>query len=323
MQSDPQNAAEEAPLRAVPNKQATTAFTSFWRGITAPRIAVVCLVLFVMILLGRILFSDLDSGPIVVHSDSGNTIGSPSSDLVEVGSLQRANDHLLQLVQWTIGLVITVGGTLVGFNWFQSRSRYQEDRERLLEIERKTGEKLQQVEEEARANKPAIEQIERTIDWMVKSSSVVSERTQRHEREIERMRYVARGVVNLPLIIGTHKTMLEDAITRGDLDLALGMTRATMNSGAIYAPPDTIKAILSTANSTVETLFDAGVVPKMSRYFVKQFESIFDDAMWDMMTEAAIRDDVAQWKELIRGIVMQMPSDPLSDAMAATTQNQQ
>lgn len=71
----------------------------------------------------------------IFHTDPGFS-GGTGADL-NSALLVQANDRLLMLVQWTLGLVITTGGLLVGYSWFQQRSRADLDRERIdLHVER-------------------------------------------------------------------------------------------------------------------------------------------------------------------------------------------
>lgn len=46
----------------------------------------------------------------------GSDIGSPRT---AQSALIATNERLLQMVQWTIGTVLTLGGALIGLNWYQ------------------------------------------------------------------------------------------------------------------------------------------------------------------------------------------------------------
>ncbi len=48
----------------------------------------------------------------------GSDIGTPAS---ETEAVIRSNERLLQMAQWTIATVLTIGGALIGFNWFQNQ----------------------------------------------------------------------------------------------------------------------------------------------------------------------------------------------------------
>lgn len=52
----------------------------------------------------------------------GSDVGTPSG---ESQALIRSSERMLQMAQWTIASVLTIGGALIGFNWFQN----QRDRE--------------------------------------------------------------------------------------------------------------------------------------------------------------------------------------------------
>lgn len=70
----------------------------------------------------------------------GSDIGSPGTPQ---SALIATNERLLQMVQWTIGTVLTLGGALIGLNWYQGEKRYEHDRrvfeERLTALERRAG----------------------------------------------------------------------------------------------------------------------------------------------------------------------------------------
>lgn len=55
----------------------------------------------------------------------GSDIGSPATPQC---ALIAANERLLQMVQWTVGTVLTLGGALIGLNWYQGEKRYEHDR---------------------------------------------------------------------------------------------------------------------------------------------------------------------------------------------------
>lgn len=64
-------------------------------------------------------------------------IGSPVS---ESQALTRANERIIQMVQWMISTILLLGGGLIGLNWYQSNQRYERDKEdlerRLEEVRR-------------------------------------------------------------------------------------------------------------------------------------------------------------------------------------------
>lgn len=55
----------------------------------------------------------------------GSDISSPAT---AQSALIAANERLLQMVQWTIATVLTLGGALIGLNWYQGEKRYEHDR---------------------------------------------------------------------------------------------------------------------------------------------------------------------------------------------------
>jgi hypothetical protein len=56
----------------------------------------------------------------------GSDLGSPES---AQSALIAANERSLQMVQWTIATVLTLGGALIGLNWYQGEKRYEHDRQ--------------------------------------------------------------------------------------------------------------------------------------------------------------------------------------------------
>jgi len=55
----------------------------------------------------------------------GSDIGTPRT---APAALIAANERMLQMVQWTIATILTLGGALIGLNWYQSERRYQDDK---------------------------------------------------------------------------------------------------------------------------------------------------------------------------------------------------
>jgi hypothetical protein len=84
----------------------------------------------------------------------GTDIGTPAS---ADAALIAANERLLQMVQWTIGTVLTLGGALIGLNWYQSEKRYDHDRQLFedritAEMDRKLEEHKQHLDMVSRAS---------------------------------------------------------------------------------------------------------------------------------------------------------------------------
>lgn len=85
---------------------------------------------------------------------TSTAIGTPST---EQAALIAANERLLQLVQWSIGTVLTLGGGLIGLNWYQSEKRYEHDRRLFQEqvnadVEKKLTEYSQHLDMLSRAS---------------------------------------------------------------------------------------------------------------------------------------------------------------------------
>lgn len=112
---------------------------------------------FVLLLAWKILRTDLSLDTPVIQVNGTTQEFSEASN---VAALNQANERLLQMVQWTLGLIIAVGGLLVGFSWFQSRSRLEEDRRTLENHKRELSEsldaKLRSLEESLKATQLSI-----------------------------------------------------------------------------------------------------------------------------------------------------------------------
>jgi len=85
--------------------------TPTWLKIAAIAIAS-AVVLWIVFLISWILFK-------------GSDIGTPRT---APAALIVANERMLQMVQWTIATILTLGGALIGLNWYQSERRYQDDK---------------------------------------------------------------------------------------------------------------------------------------------------------------------------------------------------
>ena len=84
----------------------------------------------------------------------GSDIGSPAS---AQSALIAANERSLQMVQWTIATVLTLGGALIGLNWYQGEKRYEHERRIIedkltAEMERRLGEHRKELEMLTRAS---------------------------------------------------------------------------------------------------------------------------------------------------------------------------
>lgn len=77
----------------------------------------------------------------------GSDIGTPAS---AQSALIAANERLLQMVQWTIATVLTLGGALIGLNWYQGEKRYEHDKHefeaRVQTLEEQTARRLSYLE---------------------------------------------------------------------------------------------------------------------------------------------------------------------------------
>ncbi|MGI8485669.1 MAG: hypothetical protein ACR2OU_15580 [Thermomicrobiales bacterium] len=49
----------------------------------------------------------------------------------ESTAVAASGERLIQMAQWTIGTVLTVGALLIGLNWYQNDRRYERDKQDL------------------------------------------------------------------------------------------------------------------------------------------------------------------------------------------------
>ncbi|MGH2548674.1 MAG: hypothetical protein ACRDHN_04760 [Thermomicrobiales bacterium] len=148
-----------------------------------------------LVLIWRILTTDT--------SLTTHVIGSASSAAIDSATLIQSNQRLLQMVQWTIGLVITIGGLLIGFGWFQNRSRYDDDRQRLLEWkeELKEGSRLAREDATAARNDLATqaERIETLTTRYEERFDTLTRSYTEHETIIRRQLSISQPVENRSL----------------------------------------------------------------------------------------------------------------------------
>ena len=77
-------------------------------------------------LIYKILTTDTDLGLTPMHPAHAESL-----------ALIRANERIVQLVQWTISTILVVAGGLLGLNWYQNQKRYQDDKAELLAFRRR------------------------------------------------------------------------------------------------------------------------------------------------------------------------------------------
>lgn len=111
---------------------------SAWdRTLTALLIAVLLAVLVgLFVLIFRVLTTDTDLGLVTTDPES-----------VESAALIRANERIVQLVQWTLSTILVVAGGLLGLNWYQNQKRYEQDKADLTRFRRRMEERVRKAEQ--------------------------------------------------------------------------------------------------------------------------------------------------------------------------------
>src|SRR5215204_1357056 len=62
------------------------------------------------------------------YSDTSAEVPVTDSEVVSL-----ASERMIQMAQWTIGAVLTLGSVLIGFNWITATRNYERDRQELRE----------------------------------------------------------------------------------------------------------------------------------------------------------------------------------------------
>ena len=218
-----------------------------------------------LILVARILFADLSVQAPTIQVDS-STQGVSSA--IDSAALIQANERLLQLVQWTLGLLITVGGLLVGYSWFQNRSNREEDERRfdkaVDEAKNTYAEKVQQIN-----------QLGSDITSMRSSFNALADEYLQRMREAENRIALAEAKAQLSFYrAGSMEASMSavgfmmDWMRKGQLDeiirLADTQLRRSIEDGGLWAPAG-ITNLLHGSIDTVSHLLAKGIESNLSK----------------------------------------------------------
>lgn len=158
-------------------------------------------------------------------SRSGSVVVLEGGDSSTVRSLvARSDDRLVQMAQWTIGAVLTLGVALIGFNWVTSNRNYDRDRAALNEYKEDIGRRLEDALSKQLDQIAVVERQAQTLEKRTSESlEELSKETHKLRWEIE----VAKmDISSSNMLSGMTRSMeslgrMQRFLDQGNLDLLL------------------------------------------------------------------------------------------------------